>query len=204
MLFCYLLWNGYFSIDKSYAYNSGQVVDEDNTVFLGRGCCRHNATLLSEVLMEMDIYSKKIGLRVFGVNLKNSMDIERRVEYKDSAKDRCSRKSYNHSGSLVNDYSSWYILDPTMLTECEVISGGKLVCINGRYRISKKLLLHDVTHYSLYSPYKKHSSIDKKQILNYHKIANNICCDNTTLFDDFFDYNYSNYKKIKQLLLADK
>ena len=46
-VFCYLLWNGYFSVDKTYVYSNKNIKDEENTIFLGEGCCRHNARLLS-------------------------------------------------------------------------------------------------------------------------------------------------------------
>ena len=58
-VFGYLLWNGYFSINKKYFYNDKAMLNEKNTIFLGKGCCRHNAKLLQEVYSGLNIYCKK-------------------------------------------------------------------------------------------------------------------------------------------------
>ena len=196
-VFCYLLWNGYFSIDKIYAYNNSNILDEENTIFLGRGCCRHNAILLAKV---KSIY--EMGVRTTKIRIEELMNIEDRVECNDEST-KFEKNDCDHSIVLAKDNGGLFLLDPTNLTECEVIKNGKLICFNGKYKVNRKMFvahLKDTLHDDY--PYNKFATIDKSILVDSYKNAKILCKENHQLFDDFYDENHSNYEKIKQLVLS--
>ena len=207
--YCYLLWNGYFSIDKKYFYNNVDIKDEDNTIFLGRGCCRHNSELLEEMFNQLNklykkeenrnIISKETGIRLFDEKLDSVISVKVNIE-KNEFSDDYKKNEFDHSVTLVKDNESLFLLDPTMLTECEVLTKGKLFCINGEYNLNEKLLKKSCKY--LYAFYKlnKKPTISREIILYEYYEALNVCKSNLKLFDDFFDDNYKNYEKVKQLI----
>lgn len=200
-VFCYLLWNGYFSIDKKYVYNSVDIINENNTIFLGRGCCRHNSSLLQEVLKYLDMYSREmtVNLSKF-TKLKNRMEIKREIESFVEEKTLYSL----HSDVLCLDKSQLFILDPTNLVECEVIKNGKITCFNGRYLVSKKLLKKELDRLLWYSyEFNTKNTIDKNILNENYRTARDICLKNVNLLDDFYDENHRNYSDVKKLVLSD-
>lgn len=197
-IFCYLLWNGYFSLEKSYSYNNRDILDEYNTIFFGRGCCRHNAQLLYEILDTMKIPSKQINIRITNTKLENIMNIKLKTECCEENK-RILPNDYNHSVVLISFDNNLFILDPTMLTECEIIKKGKLICFNGKYKVKQKMF-NETLNQSLPSDYlyNQYPTINKNKLLLNYNIADNICRENAKLFNDFFYENQSNYEKIKK------
>lgn len=203
-VFCYLLWNGYFSVEKSYVYNNRDIIDENNTIFLGRGCCRHNAQFLSEILNKIDISSKEIGVRTTNIKLENIINIDIKTEFYEENNQR-KKTDYDHSVVLIKEDKGLFVLDPTMLTECEIIKKGKLICFDGKYKLKRNMFIN-VLNNSL-SPnyiYNTNTTIDKNILLENYNIAENICHENEKLFNEFFDENKSNYEQIKKLTILRK
>lgn len=200
-IYCYLLWNGYFSIDKSYVYNSKDILDEYNTIFLGRGCCRHNTKLLREVFENLGIKAPNIGIKTINLNFESLMPIEIKFEISNQNLN-ILKKGYNHSINIIKENNCLFILDPTNNIECEVIKKGKLISFDGQYKIRQKLLLKEL-HKFISSNYQfnEEATLSKNDLLDYYNIAQNICDENRKLFDDFFYENRHNYEKIKKLLI---
>lgn len=201
--FCYLLWNGFFSVDREYAYNNVDIADEDNTIFLGRGCCRHNAQLLGDLLLLSGNLAARADICTRKMKRNDLMGINRTFEKYEEQK-RSLKPVYDHSVVLalsgIND--SMFLLDPTNNVECEVIKGRRLVCFGGTYKINKSRLLCELnlSYIKNYSN-KTKSSENLQSIKYYYDCAKNICENNRGLIDDFYLTNVSNYEKIKKLVL---
>ena len=186
--YCYLLWNGYFSIGKKYFYNNVDIKDENNTIFLGRGCCRHNSKLLEEMINQLDdLYSKDSK--------------EKNRDLISDSKENYKKNEFDHSITLVKDKESLFLLDPTMLTECEILEKGRLYCINGEYNLNKKLLKRSCNYLYSFYKLKKNHTISREMILYEYYEALMICINNKKIFNDFYDDNHKNYEKIKQLII---
>ena len=201
--FCYLLWKGYFSIDKIYEYSDELPLDENNTIFLGEGCCRHNSNLLNEVFKNMEIYTNIFPLSVISSKLKKVMDIE--VQVKHYTKTKTSKEIHNHQvcvGPFFEKDKSIFIFDPTKLTECEIIRDCKMISFNGKYKINNDLFKHDLNYgYLCRYKYNKKVSLNIKKIKEFYDIARETCEKNINLFDDFYEENKINYEEIKTLIL---
>lgn len=200
-VFCYLLWNGYFSIDKKYVYNSVDISEENNTIFLGKGCCRHNSKLLQEVLKYLDIYSREIEVSMSKfTKLKDRIDIKREIEFSEKTNSLYSL----HSVVLYPGREQLLILDSTNLVECEVIKNGRIICFNGRYLVNKKIFKKELEKLLWYSyKFNNKSTIDKYILKENYSNARDICLNNINLFHDFFNENHENYKEVKKLVLSD-
>lgn len=186
-VFWYLLYNGYFSVDKTYEYSNSDILDEKNTIFLGKGCCRHTSKLLEESFdySNRDYICNEIKVKI------------------------CDMKSlfknqYNHSVLLAYDGAHFFLLDPTNLFEWQVLKKMKLFGLNDTCMLSrgvfkrefendiknKRFVIDDV------------ELIDEEIVTESYEVALEICHTNTTLFEDFFYENRPNYKKIKQMILS--
>ncbi len=201
--FCYLLWNGYFSIDKQYAYNSVNIIDEKNTIFLGRGCCRNNSDLLQEIFSELDIIAEQMGIRLFRHNVEPMMGITTTIEACDYNKKDYTKTDYDHSITLATDRKDIYILDPTLLVETQVLGNCKIYCPNGQYKINNKLLHNDIKN-SMWGGFKisKHHTLTNLDIEYAYGYAFEVCQSNQHLINDFFNENYPNYVYVKKLILS--
>lgn len=199
-LFCYLLWNGYFSVDKTFSYNNRDIIDEDNQVFLGYACCRHNAWLLTEVLKKNDIYAFNTAIHLDKYK-STSFDIERKIETISTRK--TPKDEVNHLVTTVKINDSVFLLDPTNPCESEIIKSAKVIPLTGEYKINRKLLDYELEYY-LYNnyPLRKKCTVTKEDIILDYKIAKEYCLKNKNLFDDFYDENKNNYDKIKKLVLS--
>ena len=210
--YCYLLWNGYFSIDKEYFYNCIDIKDEDNTIFLGKGCCRHNSKLLEEIFLVLeylycddpnekfrDLNAFEIGVRLLKTNFDSMINIDTKEEKNDCV-EKGINFGINHSVTAIENNGSIYLLDPTNLVECEVLKNGKLYCPNGEYIVNKKMLKKEINYFYIYHFFKNKPTIFKELLEKYYKQSSYICTNNIKLFDDFFVENHSNYEKIKQLI----
>lgn len=198
-VFCYLLWNGYFSYGKSYGFDSFEFIDERNTIFLGYGCCRHNADLLEEVNKKMGIYSKPLFVRVKKAKSDKALNVKRKIINTKLTKSHFYE--YNHQACLAKDSDdkSLFLLDPTLLTECEITTKGKLVCINGIYKVNNMLLKKDIKDYKKYCS--DIATLTKEELEGYYAFAKEVCENNQNLFNDFYTDNYSNYESIRTLVL---
>lgn len=199
-IFCHLLWNGYFSYGKSYGFDSFEYIDERNTIFLGYGCCRHNANLLEEINRKMGIYSMPFFVRIKKAKSDRALNVKRKIINTKLAKSHFYE--YNHQACLVKDNgddSSLFLLDPTLLTECEIIGKGKLVCINGIYQVNNMLLKKDIKIYKNYCS--DVVTLTKEELEGYYAFAKEVCENNQNLFNDFYTDNYENYENIRSLIL---
>lgn len=199
-LFCYLLWNGYFSVDKKFVYNNQDIIDENNQVFLGYACCRHNAELLTEVLKKNNInaFSMTIHLEKYKSKLFN---IERTIGK--SRDNKTSKKQANHLVTIIKTLSNEvFLLDPTNPCECEIIKNWKLIQLTGEYKVGKRLL-NDELDYWLFncSPLKKEKTITSIKLIEDYKIAKEVCEKRQEDFNDFFYDNKENYESIKKLVI---
>jgi len=199
-LFCYLLWNGYFSADKTFSYNNRDIIDEDNQVFLGYACCRHNAGLLTEVLKKNNICAFNLVIHLDKCK-STLIEIERKIDTIISRK--TPKNQGNHLVTLVKKTDSVFLLDPTNPSECEIIKRAKVIPLTGEYKVNRKLLDYELEYY-LYNnyPLRKKITTIKEEIELSYKIAKEFCLKNKNLFDDFYDENKNNYDKIKKLVLS--
>lgn len=201
--FCYLLWNGYFSVDKKYAYNNVDTVDEENTIFLGSGCCRHNARLLEKVLLSSGNLAVNVDICTYKMMVRDLMGINRPIEKNEECR-KSSLFEYDHSVVLAtSDFdNALFLLDPTVNTECEIIKGNHLVCFGGTYKINKTKLKWEIgrSYITNYSNRSKCSE-NAQTIKNYYDYAKSICEQNINLIEDFYTVNQPNYEKIKKLVL---
>lgn len=198
-VFCYLLWNGYFSVDKSYVYDNKNIVSEDNTIFLGRGCCRHNSLLMEEVFKQLDIDVREIGLRIGEIKLPKLIGIERIIECYE-APSTLTRKETNHSVNMIGDRGAFFLFDSTNLIECEIINRAKLVCFGGEYKVNRRMFSKELSETS-YHVVNRKPTMSVSLLTENYEDARDVCEKNKSLFNDFYDDNYSNYEKIRQLLL---
>ena len=209
--FCYLLWNGYFSIDKKYFYNNVDIKDEENTIFLGRGCCRHNSKLLAEVFDALPflydsgefrrIIAKEIGIRLFEFDLTPIMNVDFEIEENDYNESDYKKDECDHSVTVVSTDTGAFLFDPTLLTECEILKRGKLLCVNGEYIVNKKIFRRGINYELAFHHFSKKNTITKDEIIYSYNRASDICINNKKIFNDFYDDNHKNYEKIKQLII---
>lgn len=201
-IYCYLLWNGFFSVDKKYVYNNKDIVDEDNTIFLGKGCCRHNTGLLTKILKQMKLAAYEMKIRTGNINFNPIIDIDAKTEvYEDNIK--LAKTDFDHSVVLtISKEDGNFILDPTMMVELELIQYNKLVCFNGIYKVRQKLLKQELNNIlSNDYPYHLKPLVKLDILLENYKNAEETCQENIHLFNDFFDENHQNYEQIRKLLI---
>jgi len=195
-VFCYLLWNGYFSINKMYYYNNVEIQDENNTIFLGKGCCRHNADLLNEVFRKLGICSSSILVKLVKAKLKNNMNLESNIEC--FVENQTNSYQYNHKICITFNNESSFLFDPTNLTECQIINKGKIICYNGIYKINNNLFRKDLDE--IYE-FNSKSVLTKKELKQFYEYAKDVCNNNKKLFEEFYIDNISKYEDIKRLTL---
>lgn len=204
-VYCYLLWNGYFSDNKKYIFDSTNIANEYLTIFLGKGCCRHNAKLLRDVIYFMDTYNQ--SARNISIYLKNSK-IKGLTKIKRDINSNTTRTTFlqrlsefrgrtNHEVTLVSD-DGIILLDPTNPVECTIIDGKKIVCPNGKYKVDKKILEEELM--TTYPPIdiKKTSILTKEELIESYELAKEILEKNKRLIEDFYDSNRNNLKEIKE------
>jgi len=199
--FCYLLWNGYLSVDKIYFYDNKHILDENNTIFLGNGCCRHHSKLLTEVFNKINVTAQNINIRTIKIELNHLINIERNIKCNEQ-NTHLSIFDYDHAVTIVLDSNHLFMLDPTNLLECEIIKNAKLVCFDGKYKINRIMLLKELKEKLKYNNFLNRREITStKLILDSYLNASNICIEQQKLLDDFYNENHQNYEKIKELVL---
>ena len=202
--FCYLLWNGYFSVDKKYAYSDIPPQDEDNTIFLGKGCCRHNADLMSKVFRKMDYPGNPMSIYLGKTKLKPLTDIEKRTESYTPAEKEDPNES-NHKiyvGPFFRDDNALFLFDPTIITECEILTGGRVHCFNGKYKVTESLIKHNLKYAYMFDvKYNIKPTMNKKKLREFYDFAKHVCIEHGYLFDEFFADIHPKYEKMQSLIL---
>ena len=204
-VFCYLLWNGYFSVDKQYAYSDIPPKDEDNTIFLGRGCCRHNADLMGQVFRQLDYAGNPMSIYLGKTKLKPMMDIKKQTEAYTPAEKEDPLES-NHRiyvGPFFRDDKSLFLFDPTILTECEILTGGRVHCFNGKYKVTESLIKHNLQYAYMFDvKYNIRPTMNEKQLREFYAFAKQVCVEYGYLFNEFFADIHSKYEKMQSLVLG--
>lgn len=203
--FCYLLWNGYFSDNKKYIFDSTNIDNEYLTIFLGKGCCRHNAKLLRDVIYFMDTYNQ--SPRSIGIYLKDSK-IKGLTKIKRNLNSNITRSTFlqrlsefkgrtNHEVTLVSD-EGIILLDPTNPVECTIIDGKKIICPNGKYKVDKKILEEEVTLSYPSQDIKQVNTFTKDELIESYKRAKRIIESSKSLIENFYDDSKENLEKVKE------
>lgn len=209
-VYCYLLNNGYFSIDNSYLYSTTQILDEQYTILLGYGCCRHNAVLLCNIYRKINQFKNVYAIGIDHIYSKNKIDIEIPYCKKDQ---KCKndhilveilKNRLNHKVVLIQDDSNWFVQDPTMLVENAILDNYHLYCTNGVYFVNKNLLKRELKYYTC-RPEESLSYLKKKSLSSYvmscYKTGELLCNNNKDLFECFYEENKNIYEEMKKLCL---
>ena len=199
-IFCYLLHNGFLSIDKSYTYNNSTPLDEVNTIFLGNGCCRHNSNLLNEVLRNLNINSISMPITLIKAKF-TDINKKKRIY---SIQKKENLNEYNHRiciASSIEKNNSLFILEPTGLSEFEIIKNNKIICYNGTFKVNNTLFKRDLKHSYISKYISNKKTLNASILNNFYEYAKEVCNTNKKLFDDFYVDNHSNYENIKSLIL---
>lgn len=130
-MFDYLLWNGYFSQNKNFAYsisdrvNNPQLLGAD--VMRGKSVCLNNAAMLAQVLREYGTDAYLLGANVEHVHAVPSGDVELdgnlgrtviKPKFKDIVKSGLLRLTPlrmmgNHAITAIKEDDRYFISDPT-------------------------------------------------------------------------------------------
>ena len=148
--YSYLLWNGYFSIDKTHKY---QMKDRYNTkgfysleIYKGKGVCLNYAMQLRDFLKTSGINAAAISCYIDNRNSKIDKETTKVIErQKNISKleqlkynlatpftNIIARKTGNHEIVLINDEKGLYYYDPTNLCTLNPNSFDKGNLINGK------------------------------------------------------------------------
>lgn len=143
-LFTYLLWNGYFSVDKNLVYQSKDRLNLPGLysydIMSGKGVCLNFSDMLSDYINEFENYS--------AATLINSVDDELKKNYKVEIVRKTKEKtlsekifvrllnpfikiSGNHAYNLIKENKNMYIYDSTNLSAFNIINKNKSILING-------------------------------------------------------------------------
>ena len=205
-VYCYMLWNGYFSVDRSYSYSRKNLTSQNSSyaVFLGKGTSTQAADLLTTLLNQKHLMARTIDLRVKKVKLNDVMNIQRSFEtelkdFKNYQSGTNQRVTMLYS---VNNNVSTLLLDPILLAESEVLRGGKLNCINGKYKVDKGLLLDRLDNplFNEEEDLPKRATLDHSMVLESYDKANNLCRKSLDCLEQFYQENQPHYNAIKCLI----
>lgn len=203
-VYCYLLWNGYFSKEKSYEYSDTGIetytdfnIDDEYSLFTGKGVCRHNAIFLKEVLNTLNIYAHKINIRLEERNIKSLMGIERKIGEHSNYSDN---NGENHAVVFTKDNNGIYIMDPTILCELEIIKDRQLISYCGQYNVEKEIFRKNLPGIYKTILLPRNNSLSREFLISYYKKAKEKCLKNQKLFDNLYNENKNNYKKISKTL----
>lgn len=124
VIFEYLLWNGYFSKNKKLVYSisnrSNNIGALGLDIMLGKSVCINNATMLSDILNEMNIRSYVVGCKVNNSE-KNKLSYKPNI-FRNIEDDKNSIFSSifgkiigNHAVTLFEWNNMYFLSDPTSL-----------------------------------------------------------------------------------------
>lgn len=199
-LYCYLLFNGYFSKDRYYEHNEAktdEIVDRriyDNyNIYSGTGVCSANSVLLQKILNELNIDSKTLEVKLEDITGNKLMDIKRNVGvcYPILNTDSC-----NHAVVFTKTNESNFILDSTNICELEVIKDKQIYYPNGSYLLDEELLKASLPNIT----YNQESTISNEILLEYYRDMKKKCIENRKLLDSLYTENKDYYKEISKKL----
>lgn len=199
-LYCYLLFNGYFSKDRYYEHNESktdEIVDRriyDNyNIYSGTGVCSANSVLLQKIFTELSLDSKVLEIKLEDIIGDKLMDIKRNVGvcYPILNTDSC-----NHAVVFAKTKESNFILDSTNICELEVIKDKQIYYPNGSYLLDEELLKVSLPNIT----YNQQSTITNQMLLEYYRNIKKKCIENQKLLDSLYNENKDNYKEISKKL----
>ena len=199
-LYCYLLFNGYFSKDRYYEHNEAktdEIVDRriyDNyNIYSGTGVCSANSVLLQKIFTELGLDSKVLEIKLKDIIGNKLMDIKRNVGvcYPILNTDSC-----NHAVVFAKTKESIFILDSTNICELEVIKDKQIYYPNGSYLLDEELLKASLPNIT----YNQESTISNEILLEYYREMKKKCIENQKLLDSLYKENKDSYKEISKKL----
>lgn len=199
-LYCYLLFNGYFSKDRYYEHNEAktdEIVDRriyDNyNIYSGTGVCSANSVLLQKIFTELSLDSKVLEIKLEDIIGNKLMDIKRNVGvcYPILNTDSC-----NHAVVFAKTKESSFILDSTNICELEVIKDKQIYYPNGSYLLDEELLKASLPNIT----YNQESTISNEILLEYYRDMKKKCIENQKLLDSLYKENKDSYKEISKKL----
>ena len=199
-LYCYLLFNGYFSKERYYEHNEAktdEIVDRriyDNyNIYSGTGVCSANSVLLQKIFTELSLDSKVLEIKLEDIIGNKLMDIKRNVGvcYPILNTDSC-----NHAVVFAKTKESNFILDSTNICELEVIKDKRIYYPNGSYLLDEELLKASLPNIT----YNQESTISNEILLEYYRDMKKKCIENQKLLDSLYKENKDNYKEISKKL----
>ena len=199
-LYCYLLFNGYFSKERYYEHNEAktdEIVDRriyDNyNIYSGTGVCSANSVLLQKIFTELSLDSKVLEIKLEDIIGNKLMDIKRNVGvcYPILNTDSC-----NHAVVFAKTKESNFILDSTNICELEVIKDKQIYYPNGSYLLDEELLKASLPNIT----YNQESTISNEILLEYYREMKKKCIENQKLLDSLYKENKDSYKEISKKL----
>lgn len=199
-LYCYLLFNGYFSVERYYEHNDAQtdeIVDRniyDNfNIYSGTGVCSANSTLLQKIFNELNIDSKYLEINLKNILGEKLIDIKRNVgEYYQTD----GNSLYKHAVVFTKTRESNFILDPTNICELEIVRDKEIYYPNGDYILDEALLKKSLPDIE----YNQESTISNQKLLDYYRRMKKKCIENQKLLDSLYNENKESYKEISKKL----
>ena len=206
-VYCYLLWNGYFSYNNKHVYSDIDIdydldysIEDENAIFLGKGVCRQYSVFLYEILSYIKYDSRWLDIELKDSKINKLMDIKRRIDKK-VANEYKEVEGVNHRIVLVDTKDSLLSLDPTNLCEQEILSNSRIFVPNGEYNVDEDNFFKSI--YFLYGKDKRlsdSSTINKEILINYYDEAKNKCIKKRNIIKDFYEYTKPYYIKQKELI----
>ena len=199
-LYCYFLFNGYFSKERYYEHNEAktdEIVDRriyDNyNIYSGTGVCSANSVLLQKIFTELSLDSKVLEIKLEDIIGNKLMDIKRNVGvcYPILNTDSC-----NHAVVFAKTKESIFILDSTNICELEVIKDKQIYYPNGSYLLDEELLKASLPNIT----YNQESTISNEILLEYYRDMKKRCIENQKLLDSLYKENKDSYKEISKKL----
>ena len=202
-LYCYLLWNGFFSYTHNHKYSLttdgllDNKIEEENYIYLGIGVCRHYTKLLNDILITFNICSKEIEYTLLDSSINPIMDIKRNV---DSSCIDSNNNSINHKSVIVKDNNEVYILDPTNICEQAIIKDKKIYSFSGNYNVDYNNFINTLNIIYGNIKYPEKSTLTKKELINIYQMMKELCLTKKNLLEDFYINNKKYYVKQKELI----
>lgn len=196
MLFSYMMWNGYYSVDKKYSYKLQDRLLIPGLysfdIIRGNGVCLSHSQLLSDYL---NVCSKKSSfiscnfelnetsnLNTFKPSIRRVHNIDIRLKFISTILSSllCTKnsKNGNHSVTLIEDDNKFYVCDSTNLYFAQIEDDSIATIINGsgKYYLKPLSSPFSLPYTDFNHLYEKVLESDKKDAYTFSKI---IC-----------DYNY--------------
>lgn len=204
MVYTYMLWNGYFSLNKNYYFNYNRKIIEENYalgIVNGKGTCLENSYMLNDLykVLGYDSYIVKSKINMLKVN---QDFIKRKVEKKEN-----NIKDTGNICVLVKDNKYDSIYDPTNICLYKPISKTRARVMNGNGLIkidNKSEFYCELEKEKLNEVLKKLKETDytKREINHKMKLTIEKCHENVNKLYLFYHENELNRKNLVKQLRA--